>query len=195
MMYPDDYWIDYTGIENLAEFGVYAGRYNSKPTYVGKKYISGLLVPGIIRQRSKGTYCIDIGNEHCEDEFQYLYRTDEISYKWIDSSDGKDEENAVNISNIFGTFAIGRVRHKRRLTLGLVYSGHGLGINEKSKDFIEFFNRRHEILYNHFIKHHYQVLVWSSDQEETTEPTEEPTTTPSDILTTTEPPQNCGKLN
>ena len=151
--------------------------------------ISGLIVPGIIRSKSMTTYCIDTGNGDCNDNFQYLNKSEEFTYKWIDSSYGADEEYSVYMTNIFGTFAIGRVQQNQKINLGLVYPGHGLGIHQNSNN-LNKSNRRHEILYNYLIQNYYQILVRSSDDEEVTE---DPTT-PTDIPTTTKPPQNCGKI-
>ena len=148
--------MDYTGTENISEYGVYAGRFKSNPAYVGQVNISGVLVPGIIRSKSMLKYCIDIGDDYCEDEFQHLYRTEDNNYEWIASRNGENVENSVSITNIFGSFVIGRAHQNGRYSLGLVYPGHGLSINEKSKELRKLFTKRHEVIYDHFIKNNYQ---------------------------------------
>jgi hypothetical protein len=163
----------------MSEYGVYAGQYNSKPAYVGRVLTPGLIMIGIIRHKSEGIYCIEVGYGQCLDQFQYLYRTDEVSYIWINSNDGKEEENAVNVTNSFGTFAIGKYHYNSsQLTIGIIYPGYGLAT----------------LLFSSYVRDYYQVLVRVNGSE-TTVPTEEPITYPIDNSTTTEPPQNCRKLN
>ena len=190
----DDIWIEYTGTQDLYKLGVYAGQQKLNPIFVGKINISGLVVPEVIYQKSKTTYCIQVHKGNCEDKFQFLSRTDEFNYKWVESKDGVYESKAVYIDNIFGSYAIGRVEQNKRTELGLVYPDHGLVINQKTHDFMKLFNSRHDLIYNHFIKNDYQILVRTDDEEETTIPGEESTTVPIDVSSTTVPyPENCGK--
>jgi len=188
-LFKVNHWVDYTESKDLHEHGVSVGRHKSHPAYIGQVNISGLIVPGIIRSKSKNKFCIDIVGDKCEEEFQYLYNSDHNDYRWINSGHGKDEENAIKISNQFGSFAIGRIRKGNKISIGFIFPGHGLVLTKRLEDHKKILRGDYELNYDHLVKDHYEVLTCSLEDEE------EETTTMEVDTTTYMPPETNGKCH
>ncbi|CAG9811749.1 unnamed protein product [Chironomus riparius] len=118
----------YTGSEDLSVQGIQGGHINTNPIYIGYVKIHGSMVNGPILIDPSGGYYMDNGFGNYTKDFYYFQKLVSYDYLWIESRNGRFEQNSVT-----GAFQVGKITKNGTDFVGSILNNLGLiYMNESS---------------------------------------------------------------